>query len=225
MKKLTFIAAVVALTTVVSHAQGLVAFINTSAAGSKISTNSVAGGAQTGLTPAVANQFYYALYSATPSTTTVQGSTAAWIPGASGSVASTFGVLGDASWTFRGYATNTATVGRLQGVNPLAITGVAGGGTANFVVLGWSANLGADIASLQSSLTSANWSGLGFIGESAVGATLTLGDGGSIPTPGILAASGAVTGFTVGIIPVPEPSTMALAALGGASLLLFRRRK
>lgn len=28
-----------------------------------------------------------------------------------------------------------------------------------------------------------------------------------------------------GITPVPEPSTMALAALGGTSLLLFRRRK
>ena len=53
------------------------------------------------------------------------------------------------------------------------------------------------------------------------------------PNPGpagnpgtFLAAAGSAQPLQFGVIaPVPEPSTMALAALGGASLLLFRRRK
>jgi hypothetical protein len=44
----------------------------------------------------------------------------------------------------------------------------------------------------------------------------------SIGTPLTLANSGFV-GF--GVAPVPEPSTLALAGLGGLSLLLFRRRR
>jgi hypothetical protein len=34
-----------------------------------------------------------------------------------------------------------------------------------------------------------------------------------------------INGIQLSINPVPEPSTLALAGLGGLSLLLFRRRK
>lgn len=47
----------------------------------------------------------------------------------------------------------------------------------------------------------------------------------SIGTPGTFAAAGYTPFGVNSIAATPEPSTMALAALGGASLLLFRRRK
>ncbi|MEI8289193.1 MAG: PEP-CTERM sorting domain-containing protein [Verrucomicrobiota bacterium] len=48
----------------------------------------------------------------------------------------------------------------------------------------------------------------------------------SIGTPGNFSSGGLVPfGVTSAAVVAPEPSTMALAALGGASLLLFRRRK
>jgi hypothetical protein len=34
-----------------------------------------------------------------------------------------------------------------------------------------------------------------------------------------------VQGFMLNTVPVPEPSTFALAGLGAAALLIFRRRK
>ena len=50
------------------------------------------------------------------------------------------------------------------------------------------------------------------------GGTVYVGDG-SGPTD-------AINGFVVGeVVPVPEPSTLALAGLGGLSLLFLRRRK
>jgi len=39
------------------------------------------------------------------------------------------------------------------------------------------------------------------------------------------ASSTQFSGFVLNVVPVPEPSTMVLAGLGAASLLLFRRRK
>ena len=47
----------------------------------------------------------------------------------------------------------------------------------------------------------------------------------SIGTPPTMATAGFTPFAVEGIAATPEPGTMALAALGGASLLLFRRRK
>ncbi len=47
---------------------------------------------------------------------------------------------------------------------------------------------------------------------------------GSLGTPNLMVGAAASFGTFVPA-PVPEPATMALAAIGGASLLLFRRRK
>ena len=222
MKKLIILAATV-IAAVSTQAQGLVNFNNSAAAGSKISTNSVAGGATSGLTGGAAGSFYYALFFSTTATT-VNGSASAVVPssGSTGSYAWT-----DGSWTLGAYATNAATVGRISGNSTQVISGVNGGGTARFVVVGWSANLGSTIAAAQASLLAGNYVGTAFLGQSVVSPLLTLGDGGLITVPTIVAASGAVTGFTLGVVPaaVPEPGTMALAALGGASLLLVRRKK
>ncbi len=63
------------------------------------------------------------------------------------------------------------------------------------------------------------------IGTSLIGNDYTMG-GGAIPVAGLMGVTGSsVGGFNMTIIPVPEPSSMVLAGLGAASLLLFRRRK
>jgi len=41
----------------------------------------------------------------------------------------------------------------------------------------------------------------------------------------VIADMSGMTGFSVGVLAVPEPSTFALAGLGTAALLIFRRRK
>jgi len=45
------------------------------------------------------------------------------------------------------------------------------------------------------------------------------------PAPVQMGSSGVIPSFDVGGTATPEPGTMALAALGGASLLMFRRKK
>jgi hypothetical protein len=85
MKKTIALLAVTAAVTLSVSAQGLVNFNNSSAAGTKISTNTVVGGAATGL--AVINtgsaNFYYALFDSL-SATTVGGSSSA-VTGITGS--------------------------------------------------------------------------------------------------------------------------------------------
>jgi len=219
MKKTILTIAAVLIVSLAARSQGLVGFYNQSAAGSKVSTNSVVGGASTGLTAASAGLYYYALLYST-SATTVNGSAAPIV--GQGTYAYSQG------WTFSGdYATNTAAAGRVNGQQNAdqssTVTGLAAGGTAQFVVIGWSANIGATLAALETYL--ANPTVLGWVGESAVSPTLTVGDGVNIPTPPIFSASGAIPGFILGEVPVPEPTTMALAGLGAGALMLFRRRK
>lgn len=123
-------------------------------------------------------------------------------------------------------ATNINAAGRIIGGNGLAIPGRPLGGTAAILIRGWSANLGANYAQAL-----ANYQGGmgGFLGSSAIAPNFLLGgDGGAgnIPTsPAFGGSSGIQSGFALVYAPVPEPSSMVLAGLGAASLLLFRRRK
>jgi hypothetical protein len=226
MKKLLAIILTTGTLYSAAHGQGLVNFVNSAAAASKISINSVPGGAATGLTPPGAGSFYYAAFFSV-SATTVDGSSGPVIPtlANNGNYA-----WNDVNWTFTGdYATNTTLSGRLLGNNSATssgalVSGLAGGAFAKFVVIGWSSNLGSTVASAETALQFGNFVGTGYIGESAVSGSVQVGDGVTVPNPSLLAASGAVPGFTLGVIPVPEPGTMALAGLGGLSLLVFRRR-
>jgi len=226
MKKLLAIMGLAAVATSSLQAQGLVIFGNGST--SRVSTNSVAGGAAAGLTSATAGGFYYALFYSTTAAN-VGGSTAA-TNGASAS-GYVFNAANSASWTqVTSLATNT-TAGRFLGSasdanSATAVNGLAGGTAANFVVVGWSANLGTSVAGMMNTLALANWSGTAFLGESVVSGSLTAGNGGLVPTPALFGSSApAMQAFTLGVVvPTPEPSTMALAGLGSAALLLFRRR-
>jgi len=223
MKKIILTIAAIVTVSLSARSQGLVLFNNSPAAASKISTNSVVGGASAGLTAASAGLYYYALLYST-SATTVNGSAAA-VAGA-GSYAYSSG------WTFSGdYATNTAVAGRVAGSQNAdgssTVTGLSAGSAAQFVVIGWSANIGSTLAALEAYM--ANPTVNGWVGESAVSPSVTVGDGNNIPTPTMLVASGADAGFLLGEVsgtsPIPEPTTMALAGLGAGALMLFRRRK
>jgi hypothetical protein len=211
-----------------ASAQGEVQLQNTSTSTSKIFTNGVAGGQSTVQVGAVAPGnatmlFTFALFVST--TTNAVGST----PSA---VAPSTTPFSSASWNFTSdYATNTALTGRIAGVdNGLGyevINGLAAGINANLELIGWNTAVGG--STLASFMAAYNSQAAGlFYGYSGV-ANITLGDNGANylnSYPFISPSSGGITGFTLApLLTVPEPGTMALAALSGASLLLFRRRK
>jgi hypothetical protein len=193
---------------------------------SGLSTN-LGGGQATGLSQgnatgstAVGSFFYYALLVNTTGTATTTPTTLAGLSG----------------WTATGlYQTNNQSGnGRLVPIaNPPGAV-PSTGSAENFLLVGWSSNIvnGTNVSTVISDLNS--WSTVGgtitgnaFFGISAV-ATVTPSTSSSGPTQ--LFASGLIFNPSTApmelyLLAVPEPGTMALAALGGASLLLFRRRK
>jgi len=208
MKKLLTTAALVGITAL-SFGQGQVTFNN--GATTQISTNSAHNGAAAGPTAAIANgTFYYALFVAPSTVTTDLG-------------------VSDVRWTFAAYATNTSA-GRFLGGQPVLPTPYASGTTADFLVRGWSANIGSDWASAQSWESAYETTGFvssdGYFGSSVVGQIVVGGPPAGVPALFGLNA-GQLQGFTLDARPtlVPEPSTFALAGLGMAAMLIFRRRK
>jgi len=194
----------------------------------KISTNSVVGGAATGVLSTTPSSYYFALFYSTTQTT-VGGSTSAFAGTNSSYVFNTSG------WTDAGLiGTNSAAAGgrfassiNVDAANNSTVNGLPGVTAAQFVIIGWSANIGTTWQSVQSYL--ANPTVNGFFGESGVSGAITTGNGGTQVTPATVGVSAPQIGaFTLGLVtplPTPEPATLALAGLSGASLLLFRRRK
>ena len=103
--------------------------------------------------------------------------------------------------------------------NAFQVTGTSASGGNIFVyVIAWNAAY-ADPYAAQAANSAVGWSQLFTYATVA----------GPVPGPSgtATAMTSQVTGWQFGVLgvsSVPEPSTMALAALGGASLLLFRRR-
>jgi hypothetical protein len=204
------------------RAQGLIYFNNNPI--TRISTN--AFGAQ-GPTAPAPNSFYYALFYSTTAST-VNGSTNALTP-----LTDDFSifVFNDSNWHLAAYGTNLPAPGRFVSAArntdfSTAVSGVLAGSSANFVVLGWSANLGTNLPAMLSALYSYGWPGLGFLGESAVSGPIILGDGGFLGPPASLFGIGAgrLSGFTLGSLPIPEPSTLALTSAGVVGWFLLRCR-
>lgn len=208
-------------------AQGLIFFNNGNA--TRVSTNAWAAGYPVpGLTAAAPNLFYYALFYSTTATT-VHGSTNAVIfdgLNLSGSF-----VFDDSNWAVTAYGTNSPFVaGRfsssaLNADGSTTINEVPPGAFAQFVVLGWSANLGPTVPALLNSLYSVNFYPGFVLGESAVSGPLQLGNGTSILVPNLFGTTPPqISGFTMGPF-IPEPSALALAVVGFAGYLFFHRRQ
>lgn len=195
MKKLALTLCAVAFATA-AFAQGTVKFSNTST--SLVSDSGTA-------TAGAAGSYYYGLLIAP------------------------VGTVNLGTFTFSGvYATNTVA-GRFQGGLNTGITvpGWAAGTDRAYFVAGWSAALGHDYNASWLAGTYAGTPGMfGYsaIGSGTAGGTDALGN--PIPVLSLWGPAPALaSGFNMTLIPVPEPTTMALAGLGAAALLIFRRRK
>jgi len=201
MKKLLTLTLLIGATAC-SFGQGQLAWANTS--GTLISLNGVsmpvnAGGSST---------YYFGLFIA-PS-----GTAAPLMTGPGG-----LDGIADPNWQqVAAYTVNNtaaAGAGRTQNSGVATINGFGFGTSVQFLVRAW-----------QSSTGGGDWAaaspGLTWLGTSTLG-TVALG-GGVLPIPSAFGvAAGQIGGFNV--VPIPEPSSMVLAGLGAASLLLFRRRK
>ena len=220
MKK-TLITLCLVAASVIAKGQG---FIVTQGTSSAITTNNLSGNAPgalaSGKTATTANGFFYALlYSASAlngsATPTNSGWTLATLNGGGALLLNNYTLL-------TGGITGSGTSAGIA-VN------MAAGTLYNVQLVGWSASLGnqAAFSTIQAELASGQWSTAGYFGYTAVGtmtpfATAGAGDPSIFPAT---FANGSLSLLSVPVAPTPEPGTMALAALGGASLLLFRRRK
>jgi len=195
MKKLAAILCLSALTTG-AFAQGLVQFAN--GVGSLISSSQT--GTATTLGAAPVGSYYFGLLTAD-------------------SAAGPF--------TFSGvYATNTAAGSKLgPPTYQPAVGNWAAGATKFFEVAGWSSSLGATFNNgwLTALPGDAIWGAGGLFGLSSVGSGVAT----AAPAPPFPLFGGtALSGFNLAPVgTVPEPTSMALAGLGAAALLIFRRRK
>jgi hypothetical protein len=223
MKKLLTIAALLGVASL-SYGQGFVSWFNGST--TRISNNTQAGYYAPGtngapvLQPASAiGTYIYALLVAPTTVTTIDPSTDPTLTG---------------GWTFTGdYGTNIATAGRLAGWNNAdgsgnQIPGYAVGSTADFAVVGWSSNIGTTWAQAEAWWANGNpvntIGAAEYFGISGVGLNINLSAQGSSYTD--VMGPSAVTGFHLNqYVTVPEPTTFALAGLGAAALVIFRRRK
>jgi hypothetical protein len=132
------------------------------------------------------------------------------------------GAVADADWTQVNLAatgtaatfkqSTAATAGSWFGGTRTLSTIAAQGGVASLMVVVWDSSLSNDPLSVAARG--------GLWGRSAVFAYST--PSGSTPAPAEFLPNN-LQSFTIGV--VPEPSSMAIAGLGAAALVFFRRRK
>jgi hypothetical protein len=225
MKKLLTIAALAGVASL-SYGQGFVAFVNQT--GTRVSTNGAAIGAGTGLTVSsavLANGYYFELLVAPTSQTTIGATLAGWTD--TGELGTTVNSAGRVSG-------NNSTDG-----NATQIPGYGSTATADFAIVGWSANLGSNYLNAvswwnQGAAASGNFGpdasftggASAYFGISGVATGIPLAATGGPYTDVFGPASGGqIGGFALTGYLVPEPTTFALAGLGAAALVIFRRRK
>jgi PEP-CTERM motif len=225
MKKLLTLAAIAGAASL-SYGQAYVNF------GSQVeataTTNSIygptGGSGPTGLTlknaGTIGTTYYYALFVA-PTNDQTLGATVTGDPTLSG-------------WTFTGdYATN-GSKGNFLGYGPtdtssVQIPGYAPYEWADFLVVGWSANIGSTWSSAEtwwnngSPLVNQDGVVQNF-GISIVGQVILAPVGGPYNYVMGPAAYDEIPGINLESYYVPEPATMALCGLGAATLVIFRRR-
>ncbi|MGC3958712.1 MAG: hypothetical protein QM813_12465 [Verrucomicrobiota bacterium] len=184
-------------------AQGIVNFGNSSS--TLISCNGIA------MPGSSVSTFYFAVFMA-PSTTVTADFTyiSSWTAFSAD--------WGPALYTTVNHATGTGRLATTAGA--AVIPGYAVGSTVDFIVRGWSANVGTTYAQALAAWNGGGQNGL--FGWSRIGNNLILSDGGALPVFSLFGAGGnQVGGFMIGI---PEPSSQALTGFGVAALLFIRRR-
>ena len=153
-------------------AQGLILFSSGFTSSTKVSTNSVLGGAATGLTAANSGLYYFALFYSTTANTV--GANNGVIVGVGTSVQPNLVyAFNDPNWTFVALGTNEAA-GEFGSTEQNAdgsttVNGVAGGSTARFVVVGW-CSMGTSLNALEGYYNNADYDSPDWIGQSAVAA-------------------------------------------------------
>jgi len=222
--------AIVALTLTAAYSgfsQGEVQFNNGTA--TKISANTAAALATFSVLPSGSGAYYYALFGSTTATTVAGVGSAAEV--ATPTVPGTY-AFSDANWTFEASGVQGAKAGTFasSSLDAAGYTQLVGQpSTVQLVVVGWSANIGTSIASVEAFLAGTDGSVTsGFIGESAVSGAISTGAAGTGNLPPTIfgGSSPDIAGFDLGYtVSVPEPSTIALGIMGAASLLALRRKK
>jgi len=214
MKKILALTALVAMGAIATYAQGLVSIAQSTAI---VSTNGPTIGQITG-TGAYAFELLYSTdLTLTSAANAINGSP------------STLALWTDSTVT--GINGTGLNHGKITASASAAATGWTAPGLTydnqrSVIVVGWStAQYGSTWAGLVSQLTQAG--GLaagGYFGVTTVGQMAAGGGSGSLPA--VNAWSVLPTAFTLNqVTATPEPATIALAGLGGLSLLALRRKK
>jgi hypothetical protein len=218
INKTTFVAVALGTYCAQAAAQGLVYFANSSAVITHIATNTVPGGPSTGQINGPPGTYFFALFvSPTGSVSTVTPDLAGW----------------RLSQPPNGAIGTNIALGRFSGNEYLQGSAVAdypSAGTADFLVVGWSANIGPSWQAAQAWWNNGDpWHGSqsaleGWFGISDIARNVMLG--GVTPVGTIFGTGpGQIPGFTLNTYVVPEPSVPALVFLGVATYVLQPARR